>query len=76
MKLRENTPMNRFFIRSLFLCLDPVDINGDEYQNVQISFDNLSISANHPNNNSNTQTPNQSRPDSLVFANDVSTLTL
>ena len=67
--------MHRFFIVLFFVSLDPVDLNGDEYQNVQISSDRLSFSANHPNNNnSNSQAANHSRQTStsevfLLFIN-------
>jgi hypothetical protein len=43
--------------------LDPVELNGDEYQNIEIA---------NNNNNNETNIPNQTRPDSLTFANDVS----
>jgi hypothetical protein len=49
----------------LIFYLDPVELNGDEYQNIEIAGDK---SAN--NNEANGQ--NQNRPDSLTFINDVS----
>ena len=50
--------MNRFE-RMIDVYLDPVELNGDEYQNIEIAKNNGI---------------NQTRPDSLNFVNDVSRL--
>jgi hypothetical protein len=67
--LREKKIFNRF----LFIYLDPVEVNGDEYQNIEMSRDKSTN-----NNDTNIipkqklgETENQNRPDSLNFTNEV-----
>lgn len=50
--------------------LDPVEINGDEFQKIEISSERSSFSAKQSNGN-NKSVENQVRPASLNFTNDV-----
>ena len=48
----------------LFLYLDPVDVNGDEYQNIEISSENISISADRSSSNNGVNNQQQNLNDS------------
>ncbi len=49
----------------IFYYLDPVEVNGDEYQNIEMTADKSE-------NNNEINIQNQTRPDSLPITNEVS----